>query len=125
MASVRQFSLLPNKTSTQIFPIGSQDNPGTITWKVVLVGSSMFMVMPNLSIVSLYMMLMLLPSSINTFEKFTLISGPMNVRSRTRAYPPRVGMILGRSFILQVISCSDQCMYLGIAGIVAFTSIIR
>src|SRR3954469_14426206 len=95
MASVRQFSLLPNKTSTLILPIGSQDNPGTMPWKVVLVGSSMFMVMPNLSMVSLYMMLMLLPSSISTFEKFTLISGPMNVGSKTRAYPPGVGMILG------------------------------
>src|SRR4051812_9798642 len=77
--------LLPNKTSTQIMPIGSQDNPDTMPWKVVLVISNMFMVMPNLSMVSLYMMLMLLPSSISTLENFTLISGPMNVGSKTRA----------------------------------------
>ena len=44
--SIRLFSLLPNKTSTQTVPMGAQETPGTIPWKVVRLGCSMFSVMP-------------------------------------------------------------------------------
>src|SRR4051812_1670924 len=84
--SVLQFSLVPNNTSIRTLPISSQDNPGTMPWKIVLVDCNMFSLIPSLCILSLYSMFMLLPLSISTLENFTLIFGPMNVGSSTKAY---------------------------------------
>src|SRR3954470_394932 len=102
--SALQFSLVPNNTSTRTFPMGSHESPGTIPWNVVLVECSMFCGILSLCIVSLYMILILLPLSISTFENFTLMLGPTNVGSNTSAYDPGLGIILGWSFMLQVTS---------------------
>ena len=85
MLSVRQFSFVPNSTSTQIFPIGECDTPGTMPWNVVMVGYNMLGEMPILTIVSRYIMLMLLPLSIKTRVNRTLTVGPMKVGSTIKA----------------------------------------
>src|SRR4051812_10583470 len=83
----------------------------------------MFSEIPNLCIISLYIILILLSLAMSTLENFTSIFGPINVGSSTSAYVPGLGMILGCSLMLQVISWSDQCMYLGTVSITALTSI--
>src|SRR3954470_18116782 len=93
--SALQLSLVPNNTSTRTFPMGSHESPGTIPWNVVLVDCSIFCDIPSLCIVSLYMILILLPLSMSTFENFTLMLGPTNVVSSTSAYNPGFGIILG------------------------------
>jgi hypothetical protein len=65
--------------------MSAHDTPDTMPWKVVRLGSNIFSVIPNLSIVSRYKMLMLLPPSIKTRVNLTLMSGPMNVGTSTRA----------------------------------------
>ena len=66
-----------------------------------------------------------IPLSMRTRVNLVLMAGPMNVGSTTRAYPLGLGMTLGWSSRLQLISCSDQFMNLGTAGMTAFTSIAR
>jgi hypothetical protein len=77
------------------FPMGEQDNPGTMPWNVVRLGSSMFLVMPSLCMVCRYMMLMLMPLSTSTLLNRTLDDGPCMIGSTTRAYPPGFGITFG------------------------------
>src|SRR4051812_4273725 len=50
-------------TSSRMPPMGVQDPPGTIPWKVVRLRSRSFSVSPSLIKVSLYRMLIVLPPS--------------------------------------------------------------
>jgi hypothetical protein len=82
-------------TSIRILPIGAHESPDTMPWNVVLLGSSIFSLIPSFCIVSRYMILMLLPLSMRTLLNLTLLAGPTNVGSIMRAYPLGFGMILG------------------------------
>jgi hypothetical protein len=57
--------------------------------------------------------------------EFDIDVGPDECRIKYQSITPGFGMTLGWSFMLQLISCSDQYMNLGTVGMTAFTSIAR
>src|SRR4051812_29804544 len=68
IGSLLKFSSVPKITSSRMRSIGVHDKPGTIQWKVVRLRSRSHSVRPNLTNVSLYKMLIVLPPSMSTRE---------------------------------------------------------
>src|SRR3954463_12082449 len=78
IGSLLKFSSVPKMTSSQMRPMGVQDNPGTIPWKVVRLRSRSLSVSPSLIKVSRYKMLIVLPPSTSTRENLHENFGPAN-----------------------------------------------
>src|SRR3954463_12275602 len=93
--SLLKFSSVPKMTSSRIRPMGVQDRPGTIPWNVVRLRSISLSVSPNLTMVSLYRMLIVLPPSMSTRENLHENLGPATKVSTTSGYVPGFGMMLG------------------------------
>src|SRR4051812_49235363 len=63
-----KFSFVPKMASNRMRRIGVHDKPGTIPWNVIRLLSRSLSDRPNLTMVSLYRMLIVLPPSISTRE---------------------------------------------------------
>src|SRR3954465_11886176 len=90
-----KFSFVPKITSSRMRPIGVHDRPGAIPWKVVRLRSRSLSVIPNLTKVSLYRMLIAIPPLMSTRVNKHKNLGDANMASITSEYVPGFGMILG------------------------------